>query len=219
MRNIPFENLDIMNQVPIVLDLEKLYEKVILHPRGGICFELNALFNWLLEQLGYDVTMISATVAKEGGAWHEPDTHMANIVDIDGVRYLTDVGFGDSCLTPLSLNGDEAEMPNRMFRVCETEGDFYHLEESNDDGWTAKHRFKVEPRILSFFESRSEYIQYSPESNFTRGKIVTKAVPHGRVSLTDDHLVLTDVSKKTKQSYNEGNLKDLLRKYFRIVIE
>lgn len=216
MRTIPFENLNILNDVPIVLDIKKLYEKVIEHSRGGICFELNALFNWLLQQFGYEVTMISATVAKKNESWYPWDTHMANIVTIEDHRYLTDVGFGDSCLVPLSLNGQAAEMPNGKFRVRQVDEDFYHLEKNDGEGWAAKHRFKVEPRTLSFFKTRCEYIQYSPESHFTHGKIVTKAVSHGRVTLTDDHLIITDASGKTKHDYKHEELEKILRKNFGI---
>ncbi|MCL4548392.1 MAG: arylamine N-acetyltransferase [Bacteroidetes bacterium] len=59
---IPFEDLDIPNRARIVLDLERIYNKIILTKRGGFCYELNGLFHWLLTQLGFRVEMLSARV-------------------------------------------------------------------------------------------------------------------------------------------------------------
>jgi len=52
MRAAPFENLDIGRGVPIVLDLEALYAKIVGHRRGGFCYELNGLFAELREHFG-----------------------------------------------------------------------------------------------------------------------------------------------------------------------
>ena len=41
---VPFENLDIHRGMPIALDQEHLYDKIVLHRRGGFCYELNSLF-------------------------------------------------------------------------------------------------------------------------------------------------------------------------------
>ena len=54
---VPFENLDVHRGVPIVLDQERLYDKIVLHRRGGFCYELNSLFAALLGQLGFKVTL------------------------------------------------------------------------------------------------------------------------------------------------------------------
>ena len=50
---VPFENLDIPLGRPITLSLPVLYEKIVGRHRGGFCYELNTLFGWLLEQLGF----------------------------------------------------------------------------------------------------------------------------------------------------------------------
>ena len=45
---VPYENLDILRQIPLSLEPEALYEKVVVQGKGGFCFELNGLFAWLL---------------------------------------------------------------------------------------------------------------------------------------------------------------------------
>src|SRR5690554_3265002 len=56
LHTVPYENLDILDGVPLSLDIEHLIEKIIVRRRGGFCFELNVLFGWLLRELGYPVT-------------------------------------------------------------------------------------------------------------------------------------------------------------------
>ena len=53
---IPYENLDIIRNIPLSLEEDDLFEKIVVNHRGGYCFELNGLYGWLLRQLGYKVT-------------------------------------------------------------------------------------------------------------------------------------------------------------------
>ena len=63
--NIPFENLDIHYGNKIVLDVDKIYNKIINRRRGGFCYELNGLFFTLLKSLGFDAKRISARVLRQ----------------------------------------------------------------------------------------------------------------------------------------------------------
>src|SRR2546427_7197223 len=68
--SVPFENLDIHLGRPIILDQELFYNKIVRDRRGGYCYELNGCFAWLLRELGFRVSMLSARVAgKNGGFW------------------------------------------------------------------------------------------------------------------------------------------------------
>ena len=43
--NVPFENLDCCDyHIPVSLEIDHLFEKVVLKRRGGYCFELNGIF-------------------------------------------------------------------------------------------------------------------------------------------------------------------------------
>ena len=50
---VPYENLDIIRGIPLRLDDEGLYQKVVEEGKGGYCFELNGLYAWLLEKVGF----------------------------------------------------------------------------------------------------------------------------------------------------------------------
>jgi len=95
--SVPFENLDIQANIPILLEPEHLYEKIVVNKRGGFCYELNFLFYTLLKNLGFDVIMSSASFFHADiNKFAPPFDHLALIVKLDKC-YLTDVGFGDTC--------------------------------------------------------------------------------------------------------------------------
>ncbi len=94
---IPFENLDIHRNKPIVLDEAALFEKIVTHRRGGYCYELNGLLASLLRALGFDVTLFSSNVI-HGGIPAEID-HLTLLIQLNE-RWVVDVGFGDSSRLP-----------------------------------------------------------------------------------------------------------------------
>src|SRR5687767_8585510 len=105
---VPFENLDIHWQRPILINTARFYEKIVEKRRGGFCYELNGLFNELLRHLGYDTRLVSARVF--GGREHGPDFDHAAIIATIGVQeYLVDVGFGSFTAEPLRIVLDEPQ--------------------------------------------------------------------------------------------------------------
>ncbi len=69
--HIPFENLDVIDQNPIILDTNRFFDKLINKRRGGFCFELNGLFNKLLKEIGFQVKLVPAKVRTENSSWAE----------------------------------------------------------------------------------------------------------------------------------------------------
>src|SRR5438477_10211425 len=66
--SVPFENLDIHFGRPIEIGPNAVYRKVIEDRRGGFCYELNGLFYDLLSGIGFDVTLLGATMMRDGRA-------------------------------------------------------------------------------------------------------------------------------------------------------
>ncbi len=91
MSHIPYENLDILAGKLTSLNRDVLFNKIIENNRGGVCSELNTLFNWLLESLGFEVISYSTRIIAKS-ALIQAQTHRAMGVIIDGQTYLTDVG-------------------------------------------------------------------------------------------------------------------------------
>ncbi len=51
-----------MEKINIYTFSETIYDKIVNQNRGGLCMEVNALFCWFLKSIGYDATMIRASV-------------------------------------------------------------------------------------------------------------------------------------------------------------
>jgi N-hydroxyarylamine O-acetyltransferase len=118
---IAFENLDPLMDRPVRLQLSDIEQKLINERRGGYCFEHNLLFKAVLESMDFKVTPLGAGVlwGREEGYVPELLNHMALLVDVDGVPYLADVGFGGSVATAaLRLRADvEQQTPNCRYRL------------------------------------------------------------------------------------------------------
>jgi N-hydroxyarylamine O-acetyltransferase len=93
---VPFENLDVFLNRKKVLDVEVLFERIVEEKRGGWCCELNGLFAWLLENLGFSVRKVSASYFNpEKNEFNGMFDHMALVVSLGEQEYLTDVGWGN----------------------------------------------------------------------------------------------------------------------------
>ena len=93
---VPFENLDVFRERKKVLEVEVLFERIVDEERGGWCCELNGLFAWLLEELGFSVRRVSASYFNpEKKEFNGMFDHMALVVTLGEQEYLTDVGWGN----------------------------------------------------------------------------------------------------------------------------
>jgi N-hydroxyarylamine O-acetyltransferase len=212
--HVPFENLDILQGVEIRLIPEKLYEKVVHRQRGGFCYELNYLFNRLLQALGYSVSLISARVRKSDGNFGPEFDHMALIVRLQEEHYLVDVGFGDSCRRPLPLTGKKCEDVSGTYRIKSRTRE-YALEKREGKRWIPKYLFTTTPRRLADFDMMCSHQQSSPTSVFTKKLICTIATPEGRISVSDGHLTITKNGKQTKVPFSSRKKREqAIRRYF-----
>ena len=183
MLSVPFENLDIHWQRPIVIDPARAIEKIVREHRGGFCYELNGAFATLLRALDFDVTLLSAQVPSAGGTLGPPFDHMTLLVRFADQRMLADVGFGDSFLRPLDLD-ERGEQDG--FRI---EGN--QMLRRYDDEWRLEYAFDLTPREAEDFAPMCAWQQTSPESSFTKKWVCSVATREGRITLTRDRLITT----------------------------
>ena len=217
LQTIPFEDLDIPNRARIILDLSRIYNKIIPTKRGGFCYELNSLFHWLLTTLGYKVDMLSARVYNQTKKEYGPEfDHMSLLVHIDE-DYLVDVGFGDSFRTPIQLPDGEAKDISGEYKIFSTGEDHFELRRRIESGWTAEYSFTSIPRKFSDYEDMCNFQQDSPDSHFRTRNVCTIATPGGRITLSDSSLTLTENGTKIKTEFTSKTEFDaLLEKYFQI---
>lgn len=221
MLTVPFENLDIHLNRPILLDTRRFYRKIVDKGRGGYCYELNGCFAWLLRKLGFQVSILSARVARSSGRFTPEFDHLVLLVTLKE-RWLVDVGFGDSFTKPKPVDSMDLEKDH---------GYFYGIAESRDRRtvsrriekhlpWRVQYAFSVLPRKLSQFEARNRYQQTSPESHFTRQRLISKLTRAGRITLTDSKLIVTKGDERVEHRVKgPEEFNKLLKKHFRIDIQ
>jgi N-hydroxyarylamine O-acetyltransferase len=218
MLAVPFENLDIGIGRKILIDEDAFVRKIVGERRGGFCYELNGAFSALLRALGFEVTLLSARVARADGS-HSPEfDHLTLRVGLNE-PWLADVGFGDSFLEPLRLQVDIAQSdPAGKFQLVET-AKRIELEKLQADGtWKRQYSFALQPRQLEEFAAMCHYHQTSPESHFTQNRICSRALPDGRVTLSGMKLILTrNGLREEKILSSEEEWRDALRQSFGII--
>jgi N-hydroxyarylamine O-acetyltransferase len=178
--HIPFENLDILLGRPIRLDLASVQAKLVTGGRGGYCFEQNLLFATVLRELGFAVTPLAARV-RLGTDAVLPRTHMTLLVDVDGTRWLADVGFGASgLLLPVPFgNGQQTRQFAWTFRVVEDAGAWV-LRSRAGESWEDLYAFTQEPQHPVDYEIANWYTSTHPESRFTQTLTAQQVAPDVR---------------------------------------
>ncbi|MDH5835109.1 arylamine N-acetyltransferase family protein [Luteimonas kalidii] len=161
----PFETIDTLLRRPVPVDLPTLERKLLHAGRGGYCFELNRLFLALLQRLGFDARALAARVI-EGDA-PLARTHLTLAVRIDGVTWLSDVGFGGMVPTaPLRLDTDAVQAtPHEPCRLVATDGG-YLLRARVRDAWRDLYTFDLQPQLDIDLEMGSWYVSTHPGSPF-----------------------------------------------------
>lgn len=216
---VPFENLDNHLGRRIVLEEERVVHKIVDQRRGGICYELNGAFCGLLRAMGFEVSMLSAGVARDEGGFDPPYDHMALLVQLED-RWLADVGFGDSFREPLLLDKRDAQLQGaEAYRLVDAEG-YVIVERRKLDEWKPEYRFTLEPHEYSDFAEMCHYHQTSPESIFTRRRACTRATEDGRITVSEMRVIITvHGERQERELASHEEWQSALREYFGVQLE
>lgn len=162
---VTFENLNQQLGRPVTMCLKSTFEKVVEERRGGWCFELNSLFAWSLDQLGFKVQILPALVGRQDGQPFEAD-HMLLRVDLDQ-PYLVDVGFGGGLVRSVPLQQSADVQPPYSVSVRAL-ADGYVRYSEDDAGKSATYDFSLKPVDVNHFETACHRLQSDPDSPFRR---------------------------------------------------
>ncbi|MDQ7816393.1 MAG: arylamine N-acetyltransferase [Melioribacteraceae bacterium] len=215
--SIPFEDLDIPDRARIILDIERIYNKLIYARRGGFCYELNGLFHWLLTQLSFKVDLLSARVYNHQKQELGPEfDHMTLLVHLDK-DYLVDVGFGDSFRSPIEMPRGECEDVSGHYKVSNIDSNNFEILRFENSEWKLQYSFTTNPRNLSDFKEMCDFHQDNPFSHFRSRMKCTIATTDGRITLSDGSLTITENdNKKRIEIKDPDQFFFLLFKYFGI---
>lgn len=218
-KHITFENIESFTGETPSLQPDAIFNKLVTLQRGGYCYEQNSLFKNVLESLGFTIKMHLARVvwgSRDGSGTAR--SHMLLSTDIEGVKYLVDVGFGSMTLTtPILLNTDiEQETPNGLFRVVHTES-FYTLEVLKEE-WLPIYRFSLEEVEFSDLEMANWYIATGPVSTFNRFLMITRVDEEARYALFNSSFNIrwNDGRKETSDITDPEQLASTLKTYFNL---
>ncbi|PEJ08399.1 arylamine N-acetyltransferase family protein [Bacillus wiedmannii] len=218
---IPFENLDVIARNANTITMENLQNKILTTSRGGLCYELNTLFYYFLQDCGYDVQLALGTVYKNDiNAWALEDGHITIILNYDNVRYLVDVGIASLVpLVPVPFTSEPVSSKNGTYRVIrrDTSKGNYVLERKDTNGeWKVCHAFYnriIEEAVVNDVQKR---VIEDEKSIFNKGPIAVKLTDYGHVSLTNTSLTEMIHEEKTKREITEDQYRELLNTLFAI---
>lgn len=167
---IPYENLDLMNGIPLSLEADDLFRKIILHKRGGYCFELQGVFYYLLKSLGYQVTQYAGRFMNEPGVI-QMRRHRVLVVDLEGKRYVCDVGVrSESSRCPLELT-EGLVQTDGIGEYCYEKDPFYGwvlMQKEKGKDWKPMLGFTEEVQIDDDYIMPSFYCEKHPQSTFNK---------------------------------------------------
>jgi N-hydroxyarylamine O-acetyltransferase len=220
--SIAFENLDPLLGLPVELAPAAVEDKLVRRGRGGYCYEQNRLFADVLEKIGFEVTALAARVL-----WNRPPdaitarSHMLLRVDVDGVPWLVDVGFGGLTLTgALRLVADtEQATPHEPFRLLESNGE-WRLQAHVGGEWKALYRFDLQAQHPIDYEASNYLLSTHPESHFVRNLMVARSLPGQRLALMNTELAIHPLGAESRRRRlrDVDELTDVLEREFGLAI-
>lgn len=214
VHTVPYENLDIVNRIPLSLNITDLFDKIVTRHRGGYCFELNALFGWLLRELGFTVTNYFARFWRDEPQTPPKRRHHILQVEAEGKLYLCDVGVGG--IVPRSPIGlIENVVHEQIDEVYKLERDSYFgwvLCEWKKGEWSRIYSFTEEPQLPQDFVMTSYWCENAPDSIFVHNVMVAIRTSGGRNSIAGDEFRIFTADgvrtfiPQTKEQYSEALL-------------
>jgi Arylamine N-acetyltransferase len=198
---IPFENLDVLLPREIQLDDQSLEDKLIAARRGGYCFEQNGLFERALREIGFNVRSVLGRVILSNPHQLPPRTHRLLVVELNGERWIADVGFGGQTLTaPIRLQADkEQNTPHGVYRLI-NEGNDWTLQFRHHDRWQSMYIFDLVPQYFSDFVSGNFWSAHWPQSHFRHHLLMCRHLPDGgKLTLTNFHFTHQEDGRTVEQ--------------------
>jgi len=131
------------------------------------------------------------------------------------------VGFGDSFNDPLNFEERGEQIQGlRTYRLEQISNGYVTWQKNYDGSWERQYFFDLKPhKFPDHYEAACFYHQTSLESSFTRGSIISRATPDGRVSLEDGRLILTKNGQRSEHLIGQNEeYHALLKEYFGVAL-
>jgi N-hydroxyarylamine O-acetyltransferase len=171
---IPYENLDVQLGRRVTTDPADAYDKIVRRGRGGWCYEMNGLFGWVLDEIGFSVMRMAGAANRKLLGDLLIGNHLVLLVDLAGEgRWIADVGFGDGSIDPFLLRVGPLESEGFAFRLETVEGGWWRFH-NHPNGGAKSFDFQVEPADPALLAGRCDWLQYAPESGFVQNLVAQR---------------------------------------------
>jgi N-hydroxyarylamine O-acetyltransferase len=208
---VPFENLDVQAGKIVSMVPEEIVEKILVRKRGGYCYEVNGLFAMALQELGVDYTFVAARPMIY--PVRRPKTHMAIIAEIEGEKWLIDLGFGSNSIRKpmrLDLLDVEVMQDGYLFMLSKADESKYRLKAFVEGEWVDQYEFDLYPQEWIDFIPANHLNSTHPDTIFVKKLLVVLHNPTGKEILMGDTLKTVRNGITTKQFVGPENLIDIL---------
>lgn len=217
-QTVPYENIDILRGIPLSLEEEDLYDKIVTRHRGGYCFEINGFLGMLLRAVGYDVTDYMARYLR-GETEIPMRRHRVLIVTCDdGAKYICDAGIGQSAFRyPLPfIEGNEDHQCGEIYRL--DRDDFYGwvISDRHHGAWRRFYGFTEEPQLNIDYVMPSFWCEKHPDSPFTSAYMLSIKTPDGRKTLDGNVFRVFAGEDVTEQTLSDAEIPGVLDTVFGI---
>ena len=220
---VPFENLDILAGIPLTLDHEGLFEKIVNRRRGGVCAELNTSFNWLLYSLWFDVTSYNSRIASQGDIQFR--RHRVLGVALPDGTYTTDVGFTtETARCPLRLEAEVVQSDGYCEYVYHKDPFYgwFLMQKRPGEEWRPSLGFTEEPQIDLDFVTPMFYYEKHPDSNMNKIPRVSYYTDGGGILALRGGCLLEELAGQVQTSVtitDQAEEKRLIRETFHLPTE
>jgi N-hydroxyarylamine O-acetyltransferase len=197
LTHIPYENLDVQLGRRVTLDPKDAFAKLVTQGRGGWCYEMNGLFAWVLEAIGFRVMPMTGAVMRAERGSASIGNHLVLAVELEQ-PYLVDVGLGDGPSEPMPLREGSYRQGWRTLRL-----------EQLADGWWRFHNVKTalapsfdfqhQPADWTVLQQRCHWQHTSPDSRFVQNAICLRHKPNSVVALIGRILKTIDEQRTTDE--------------------
>jgi N-hydroxyarylamine O-acetyltransferase len=176
-----FNSIAVLLGQSISLDIEDIYEKIVLKNDGGYCFEHNKLMYEVLNSLGFDVSISIAKVLNNREDIDSPRTHRITILKWESNNYVVDVGFGAfSPKAPMKLDG--LEVNGQDYQIVKRQEEYY-LEHLKSRSVFHLYKFNLATYTEADCKMGNFYSSHSPDAVFVNNFVVSLIFPERTLSL------------------------------------
>ncbi|MFC0228669.1 arylamine N-acetyltransferase family protein [Serratia aquatilis] len=216
---LPFDNLSVFNAPDVTLTKAYIEQKILVKGQGGLCYELNTLFHRVMQENEAAASLISATIydSASNDWFYLPETHVLNIVNIEGNDYLVDIGFGlKSPRVIVPLDGHIVIFQDTQYQVTR-DADFYYFnfKQAGERDWNIGYRFAINYKNVSIgeLERNRKIITFDSLSPFNKNPLIAIFTADGSKLLTPSSYIITDAAGKTKYPLAPQAFKQLAREF------